>query len=115
MAAAVAALAAQEHARRVQEVVDRFRLADATAPERARALADLRVTHVAAAEALAQSGLLVRGSRADTWYLDELAARREAEARAARRRPAAYLVGALLGVLVAGAFVWYIYSQSPTG
>ena len=109
-AAAVAALAAQEHARREQEVTTAFRLAGATAPARARSLADLAVAHLDAVASLARAGVLVPGPGAETWYLDEgvVEARRRAEERAARRRPAAYLVGAALGVLVALVLAWLI-------
>lgn len=110
MAAAVAALAAQEHARRMQEVAERFRRAGATSPARARSLADLQVTRTDAVEALERAGVLVRGPTADGWYLDEAvaAARGAEEAEAARRRPLATLIAIVLGVLVALAFAWYV-------
>ena len=112
MAAAVAALAAQAHARRMEEVTEAFRRARATAPARARSLADLGVPHADAADALARAGALVRGPDADTWYVDEgvAAVRREAEAAAARRRPRALAIGGLLGVVVAVALAWWIKS-----
>ena len=92
------------HAQRVQEVMEAFRRAGATAPERARSLAALGVAHAAEAEELARAGVLVPGAAPDTWYLSEAAvvARRRTEARSARRVLAiALLVGVAL-VLVAG-------------
>ena len=82
--ALVAIIAA--HARRTQEVTDAFRLAGATAPDRARSLAELGVRHAAEADELARAGVLVRGPRGDTWYLSEAAvvARRQTGARASR-------------------------------
>ena len=111
MAAAVAALAAQEHERRVQEVTDAFRLAGATAPARARSLAELRVDHADAAESLVAARLLQPGSAPDTWYLDEAAviAQREARARRAKHRPLAIGIGVVVGVLLALAITWYTY------
>lgn len=110
MAAAVAALAAQEHVQRLQAITDAFVRAGASAPAQARSLAELGVAHPAAADALARAGVLVRGPRPDTWYVDTVAAaaRDAAAARAARRRPAAWAVGGVLGVLVAAALAWWI-------
>ena len=110
MAAAVAALAAREHAQRMQAIADAFIRAGATAPARARTLVDLGVAHADAAESLARAGVLVRGPHADTWYVDVAAAesRRAAAVRAARRRPAAFIVGGLLGVVVAVVLAWWI-------
>ena len=77
---AVVAIAAAAHARRVQEVTDAFRLAGATAPERAQSLAALGLTHAAAVDELARAGVLVAGPGRETWYLSEAAvvARRDA-------------------------------------
>jgi hypothetical protein len=113
MAAAVAALAAQQHALQVQEVTDAFRLAGATAPERARTLAELRIAHAHAAESLATAGLLRPGAAPDSWYLDEAAvvAQRQARARRARSRPLAIVIGVLAGLLVAALFVMWTYRR----
>jgi hypothetical protein len=108
MAAAVAALAAQEHARRMQEIVDAFLRAGATTPERARTLAALRVPHADAAESLRNAGVLVPGPAPASWYVDEagLAAHRAAEA--ARHRPMAYVVGGAIGLVVVLGLTWWI-------
>jgi hypothetical protein len=77
---ALVAIMAAAHAQRVQAVMDAFRLAGATAPERARSLAALGLTHTAEAAELANAGVLVRGPGRDSWYLSEAAvvARRKA-------------------------------------
>lgn len=113
MAAAVAALAAQQHALAVQEVTDAFRVSGATAPERARTLAELRVAHTSTAESLVKAGLLRPGAAPDTWYLDEAAvvAQRQARARRGRSRPVAIAIGALAGLLVALLLTMWIYSR----
>lgn len=102
------AILAAAHAQRLQEVTDAFRLADATAPARARALAELQVAHVAEAEELARAGVLVRGPARDSWYLSEAAvvARRHASARSSSKVivllcVVAGLVAVGLGVLLA--------------
>jgi hypothetical protein len=93
----------------MEEVTDAFRRAGATAPGRARSLADLGVPDAEAADALARAGVLVRGPSADTWYVDEaaLAARRAAEATAARRRPLYVAIGMLVFLLTVG-LAWWI-------
>ena len=113
MAAAVAALAAQQHALQVQEVTDAFRLAGATAPERARTLAELRVAHAATAESLAKAGLLRPGAAAGTWYLDEAAvvAQRQARARRGRSRPVTIAIGVLTGLLLVLLFTLWTYRR----
>ncbi|MES2521663.1 MAG: hypothetical protein V4617_03110 [Gemmatimonadota bacterium] len=110
MTAAVAAIAAREHAQRVQAITDAFIRAGATAPAQARTLADLGVEHADAANALARAGVLVRGAHADTWYVDAAAAasRRATDVRGAQRRRATIMVGGLVGVLVAAALAWLI-------
>ena len=98
---ALVAIMAAAHAQRVQAVTDAFRLAGATAPERARSLQALGVVHAAEAAELANAGVLVRGSGRDTWYLSEAAivARRDAGARMSAR--ALVLVVLLLAVVAA--------------
>jgi hypothetical protein len=83
---ALVAILVAAHAQRVQAVTDAFRLAGATAPERARSLAALGVTHTAEAAELANAGVLVRGPGRDSWYLSEAAvvARRKAGPRMSR-------------------------------
>jgi hypothetical protein len=96
---AVVAAAAAAHAKRIQNVVDAFRLADATSPDRARALAELSLAPDAGLAELTKAAVLLPGRRAGTWYLSEAAyiARREARDRAATRSA---VIVALIGTLI---------------
>ena len=98
---ALVAILAAAHAQRVQAVTDAFRLAGATAPERARTLDALGVAHAAEAAELARLGILVPGPGRDSWYLSEAAvvARRAAGARIGSRA----LVLIILLLVVVGA------------
>jgi hypothetical protein len=102
---AVVAAAAAAHAKRIQNVVDAFRLADATSPDRARALTELSIVPDAALAELTGNAVLLPGRRAGTWYLSEAAyiARREARARAANR--SAVIVAVVAAVVVLGGAV----------
>lgn len=82
---AVVAIAAAAHARRIREVTDAFRLAGATAPERARPLDALGVTQASAVDELARAGVLVPGPGPDTWYLSEAAVIARRDRRVPRR------------------------------
>ena len=67
------AVASMAKARRIAETLDRFRLAGATAPERARPLDALGVATGAEVDALALTGVLVHDVAAGGWWLDEAA------------------------------------------
>jgi DNA-binding IclR family transcriptional regulator len=54
-------------------IVDAFRLADATAPERAQTLDLLGVTRSRELNELSESGVLVPGPGSGSWYLSERA------------------------------------------
>jgi hypothetical protein len=94
---ALVAIIAAQHAQRLREVMDAFRVAGATAPERARTLDALGVTHAREVAELEGQGVLVPGPGAGTWYLSEAAvvARRD-------RRPRGLVVAtvALVAVLL---------------
>ena len=98
---AVAAAIMAAKAKRVQNIVDAFRVADATAPDRARSLAELGVVHDREADELTGDGALVAGKRANTWYLHEAGyiARRESQSRAAVR--AVVIVVAIVALVLA--------------
>ncbi|MES2178190.1 MAG: hypothetical protein V4550_10020 [Gemmatimonadota bacterium] len=95
--AAVAAIVAA-HAKRLQDVIDAFRVADATAPMRARSLQELGVTHESEVEELVSEGVVLSGPRGGTWYLDEATfiANRDATSRVSRH----VLVGIAIAVLL---------------
>jgi hypothetical protein len=67
--ATAAIIAAKQ--RRIQEVVDAFRLGDATAAGRARRLDDLGVMHDAELQDLIVEGVIVPGATEGTYYLSE--------------------------------------------
>jgi len=56
---------------REQEVIDAFRLSDATSFDRARRPEDIGVAHVDEADQLVAGGVLVAGRREGTFYLSE--------------------------------------------
>ena len=96
----VAVLVAAQ-AQRTRAVMDAFRLADATAPDRARTLDALGIAHTAEVEQLAQQGVLVAGPRRGSWYLSEAAV--VARRRAARpHRTVLLVIVVLLAALGAG-------------
>ncbi|HET9424003.1 MAG TPA: hypothetical protein VFO55_01425 [Gemmatimonadaceae bacterium] len=68
--ATVALLAAAKEQRR-QEVMDGFRLADATSPDRARRIEEIGIANYAEAEELLAQGVLVAGRREGTFWLSE--------------------------------------------
>ena len=101
---AVVAMMAAARAQRVQEVTDAFRVADATARERARTLAALGLGQTDEVEELVREGVLLRGHDRDTWYLSEAAmvARRHSGVRRKRQVVAvlAVAIAAMTAVLV---------------
>ena len=70
--ATVAAIAAVRKRRR-REILDAFRLADATAPERARTIESLGLAGNRELDHFIEERLIVPGSRAGSMYLDESA------------------------------------------
>ncbi len=104
---ALVAIMVAARAQRLQAVTDAFRVAGATAPERARTLAALGVAQSEEAAELARVGVLVPGPERDSWYLSEVAvvARRAAGARRGSRTLLVsvllLLAAVALGVLLA--------------
>src|SRR5687768_3169901 len=68
--AVVAIMVAAKQKRR-QEVVDAFRVSDATSADRARRIDEIGVAHTTEAEELLRDGVLVAGRRDGTFYLSE--------------------------------------------
>jgi hypothetical protein len=103
---AVVAAAAAAHAKRVQTILDAFRVAGATAPERAQPLEQLGLERNTELEELIRHQVLVAASRADEWYLSESAyiARRDSATQSARRILAFVLALALALAIFAIAF-----------
>ena len=77
---AVIMLAVAARRRRMNVILDAFRLAGATAAERAQALDLMGLSTSRELDELSDSGILLPGSRVGTWYLSEAAyiARRDA-------------------------------------
>jgi hypothetical protein len=69
MGAVVAIAAARQ--RRIQEIVDAFRLADATGPERAKSLETIGLSQTGDLKDLVIEGVLMAGPREGTYYLSE--------------------------------------------
>ena len=68
---AVVAAAAAARRQRLERVLDGFRVAGATAPERGRSLANLGLAPSAEVEELMRAGVIVAGDQRSTWYLNE--------------------------------------------
>lgn len=97
---AVGGAVAAAHAERGERVTDAFRLADATKPDRARTLAELKIEDLhREVRDMTGDGVLLPGARAGSWYLSEAAfvAHREAESRKTVR---VILILAALGVAI---------------
>jgi hypothetical protein len=98
---------AAAHAQRVQAITDTFRLAGATAPDRARSLAALALQDTAETAELARAGVLVAGDRPHTWYFSEAAAvaRRDVGGRTTRRVLVVALLLTAVLALLAGVLI----------
>lgn len=70
--AVIAAMAAAR-AQRVREVLDAFRLADATAPERALSLDEIGIAAAAEVAMLSEAGIVLQDPRTGGWWLSERA------------------------------------------
>ena len=83
---AVVAIAVAAREKRVQEIIDAFRLGDATTLDRAKRIEELGIGHYDEANDLVAKRVLVPGRRDGTYYLDEamyIAHRDNRKARAA--------------------------------
>ena len=101
---AVIALAVAARRQRMNAILDAFRLAGATAAARAQTLDLLGLSTSRELDELSGSGILLPGSRAGTWYLNEAAyiAQRDAQPTRALRvvSVAMVMLLVLLGVLL---------------
>jgi hypothetical protein len=70
--AVVAAAAAAKRQRR-EHIVDSFRLADATSPDRSRSLAEIGLAQDGDLDELMRAGVICAGRQRSTWYLNEAA------------------------------------------
>jgi hypothetical protein len=100
MGAAVAAIAAARQ-RRIQEIIDTFRLADATAADRAKSLETLALSHNGELQSLIVEGVLMPGAREGTYYLSEIGYIYKRDDRRALKAVAIVLIViAIIGVLL---------------
>jgi hypothetical protein len=100
-AGGVVVIAAAAHRKRLQQVIDRFRVAEATAPDRARILSELGVADSGELDELIDADVIRSGTAPDTWFLDEAAyiAKRDAPVSRTGRVVAAF--AALIVVMAA--------------
>jgi hypothetical protein len=108
---AVVAAAAAAHAKRKQDILDAFRLAGATAPERARPLAELGLAPNGEVEEFIKEGILVSAPRAGAWYLSEAAYVTRRDARGPRVARIIVMVFAIAIVLAAFALAFFVSSK----
>ena len=108
-AAAAAIIAARQ--RRIQDVIDAFRVAGATAPDRARSLDELGVTNLDEANSLLESGALSSGRERGTYYLNEAAVIAIRESRKPVRAIA--IVAAIVVLLIGLGFSFYAMGRAP--
>ncbi len=99
--AVIAAAAAAARREAIARVLDAFRVAGATAPDRGRSLESLGLVSAGPLEVLQTTGVLKAGTTPDGWYLDEAAyvAQRDGTAPGRSRRKMIMLV--VIAVLVA--------------
>ena len=100
---ATVAIIVAAKARRVRDVLDAFRLADATAPSRAVPLDRLSLggRHQPEIDTLARDGILVQDAQGDGWWLDEHAFVARRDRPASRTVRVVLIVGALLLAILA--------------
>jgi hypothetical protein len=70
---AVVAAAAAARKKRRERIIDGFRIADATAPERSRSLTEIGLSEGGELEDLMRAGVICPGRQKSTWYLNEAA------------------------------------------
>ena len=101
---AVVAAAAAAHAKRLEAIVDAFRLAGATAAARARPLEELGIEPSTEVEELITRRVLVPVEGSGAWYLSESAYIARRDARSSRVvRILAFVIA--LAAIVAGAAI----------
>ena len=108
---AVIAAAAAAKRRRTNAILDAFRLADATAPERAVSTESLGLSGSRELDDLVTSGVVVTGPRAGTWYLSEAAFVEQRDQRPARAMRVLSIVLVALTILGAALLISLVEQQ----
>ena len=101
------AAAAAARRRRQNEVLDCFRIAGATAPERAKPVDQLGLRETREMTALMERQILRPGLRTGTWYLDEAAY----AAHRDERRPVRVMAIVAVLLVLAGILLLAVVSQ----
>ena len=94
---AIVAAAAAAHRKRLETVLDSYRLAGATSLDRAQSLSAMGLEPSEWVVELRESGVLKRGPKPESWFLDELASVVRRDATSDRGR---FILRVVVGVLV---------------
>ena len=106
---AIIAVAAAARQRRLDNILDAYRLAQATSIARAQSLHALGLEPNNWVDGLRESGILRPGAAPDTWYLDEAANTANRNTRLERRRRVVRIaVGVSALAAVGGALLAYL-------
>jgi len=107
MGSGVVIAAAAARRKRLEGVLDRFRVAGATAPDRARSLADMGIAADGEVTTLMRDGVIRAGTERSTWYLNEGAYIAFRDSRDSRPlRIVLAIVVAVLAIVVAAVLVY---------
>jgi hypothetical protein len=102
---AVVAAAAAARAKRIQNIINAFRLADATAPGRARSLGEIGAERWSEFDVLVSDGVIVAAT-GGTWYLSEAGyIAREAATSRRSARAIFFVVSLAIALLITAAIM----------
>jgi hypothetical protein len=103
---AAAGAAAGAAAKQMADTLERFRVADATATDRAQSLESLGLQHMGVVSRLVTAGVILPGTRAGRFYLSEIAfAAYRRQQLGQQRVMAIAAVGVAIAALLAGAMM----------
>ena len=105
---AMVAIMAAAREKRMQEVVDGFRLADATTVDRAKRMEEVGLAHYEEANELVTRGVLVPGRREGAFYVNEVAYIAQRDRRKAR---GALAIVAVVLVLIGIALIFVMATK----
>ncbi len=103
---AAAGAGAGAAAKQMADTLERFRVADATAADRAQSLESLGLQHMGVVSRLIAAGVILPGTRAARFYLSEVAFAAYRRRQVGQQRVmAAVAVGLAIAFLLAGALI----------